>query len=80
MESEKMSEALRLADELEMWTQGEPAAAELRRLHGEVERLREVAGQALESMAKATRYMSNSDYIKLNQTIDATHAALKEVK
>jgi hypothetical protein len=25
--------ALRLADELEMWTQGEPAAAELRRLH-----------------------------------------------
>lgn len=28
-----MSEALRLADELEMWTLGEPAAAELRRLH-----------------------------------------------
>ncbi len=27
------SEALRLADELEMWTQGEPAAAELRRLY-----------------------------------------------
>lgn len=26
-------EALRLADELEMWTLGEPAAAELRRLH-----------------------------------------------
>ena len=26
-------EALRLADELEMWTKGEPAAAELRRLH-----------------------------------------------
>jgi hypothetical protein len=25
--------ALQLADELEMWTQGEPAAAELRRLH-----------------------------------------------
>jgi hypothetical protein len=26
-------EALRLADGLEMWTLGEPAAAELRRLH-----------------------------------------------
>jgi hypothetical protein len=26
-------EALRLADELEMWTRGEPAAEELRRLH-----------------------------------------------
>ena len=25
--------ALRLADELEMWTKGEPATAELRRLH-----------------------------------------------
>ena len=34
-------EALRLADELEMWTRGEPAAAELRRLHAENEALRE---------------------------------------
>lgn len=29
------NEALRLADELEMWTLGEPAAAELRRLHAQ---------------------------------------------
>jgi len=29
--------ALKLADELEMWTLGEPAAAELRRLYEEVE-------------------------------------------
>lgn len=34
-------EALRLADELEMWTLGEPAAIELRRLHAENEALRE---------------------------------------
>jgi len=46
----------------------------------EVERLREAAGQALEAMEKATRYMSNSDYIKLNQTIDATRTALKETE
>jgi len=32
--------ALQLADELEMWTQGEPAAAELRLQHAEIERLR----------------------------------------
>jgi hypothetical protein len=32
--------ALQLADELEMWTQGEPAAEELRRQHAEIERLR----------------------------------------
>ncbi len=50
------------------------------RLRAEVERLREVAEQALEAMEKATRYMSNSDYIKLNQTIDATRTALKETK
>jgi len=31
--------ALQLADELEMWTQGEPAAEELRRQHAEIERL-----------------------------------------
>jgi hypothetical protein len=29
----EQTKALRLADELEMWTLGEPAAAELRRLH-----------------------------------------------
>jgi hypothetical protein len=54
--------------------------SELNTARTEVERLREAAKQALESMAKATRYMSNSDYIKLNQTIDATRAALKETK
>jgi len=35
-------EALRLAEELEMWTLGEPAAAELRRLHAENERLQQI--------------------------------------
>jgi hypothetical protein len=38
-------EALRLADGLEMWTLGEPAAAELRQLHAaaaELRRLHEV--------------------------------------
>jgi hypothetical protein len=34
-------EALRLADELEMWTLGEPAAAELRRLHAQRDQLLE---------------------------------------
>lgn len=32
-------EALRLANELEMWTQGEPGSVELRRQHAEIERL-----------------------------------------
>lgn len=36
----EQAKALRLADELEMWTQGEPAAAELRLQHAEIERLR----------------------------------------
>lgn len=39
-------EALRLADELEMWTQGEPGAVELRRQHAEIERLTTEAAAA----------------------------------
>jgi hypothetical protein len=60
-------EALRLADELEMWTKGEPAAAELRRLHelnqellaalkemldGENKSFRELCEQARAAIAK----------------------------
>jgi hypothetical protein len=43
-------DALRLADELEMWTMGEPAAAELRRLHAENEKLRSVMVAAAEEI------------------------------
>ena len=38
--------------------------------------LREAAQQALEAMDKATRFMSDSDYVKLNQAITALRAAL----
>jgi len=38
--------------------------------------LRTVLEQALEAMNKATRFMSDSDYMKLNQAIDALRAAL----
>ena len=40
-------EALRLADELEMWTLGEPAAAELRRLHAVNQELLEALKKVL---------------------------------
>ena len=48
--------ALRLADELEMWTLGEPAAAELRRLHqfAEDQIGRATAAEAALQMTKAT--------------------------
>ena len=36
----KQPEALRVADELEMWTFGEPAARLLREQHAEIQRLR----------------------------------------
>jgi hypothetical protein len=39
--------ALRLADELEMWTQGEPAAVELRRQHNEIERLTKLCDELI---------------------------------
>jgi hypothetical protein len=42
-------EALRLADELEMWTRGEPAAEELRRLH-------EVNQELVEALVECERY------------------------
>jgi len=47
-------EALRLADELEMWTKGEPAAAELRRLH-------EVNQELLDALEKLAR-LGNGDH------------------
>ena len=52
----KQPEALRLADELEMWTRGEPAAAELRRLHqfAEDQIGRATAAEAALQMTKAT--------------------------
>ena len=40
--------------------------------------LRQAAQQALEAMDKATRFMSDSDYKKLNQAIDDLRAALAE--
>ncbi len=52
-------EALRLADELEMWTKGEPAAAELRRLH-----------EAHESSLRTIELLVQRDeLIKLNQEL-----------
>ena len=61
-------EALRLADELEMWTQGEPAAAELRRLHAECESLRAQV-EAWTAIAHKHAFILTS-----------IRAALKEVK
>ncbi len=40
--------------------------------------LRDAAQQALEAMDKATRFMSDSDYVKLNQAIDTLRAALEQ--
>ena len=40
--------------------------------------LREAAQQALEAMDKATRFMRDSDYVKLNQAITALRAALAQ--
>lgn len=40
--------------------------------------LRTAAQQALETLEKATRFMSYSDYEKLDETIDALRAALAE--
>jgi hypothetical protein len=45
-------EALRLADELEMWTMGEPAAAELRRLYEAHDWQYRVAGDRLRRVEK----------------------------
>ena len=42
-------EALRLADELERWTLGEPAAEELRRLHELNQELVEALRKAIET-------------------------------
>lgn len=39
-------------------------------------KLREAAQQALEAMEKATRFMSDTDYRKLNESIDVLKAAL----
>lgn len=67
-------EALRLADELEMWTLGEPAAAELRRLHAENEALRE----ANEAFGKRQEWW-NERMVALEQQRDALLEALKEI-
>ena len=48
-------EALRLADGLEMWTLGEPAAAELRRLH-------EVNTELLTALEKLARLGNGEHY------------------
>jgi hypothetical protein len=57
-------EALRLADELEMWTLGEPAAAELRRLH-------EVNQELVAALNKACLWHSNP-----KQWLDQAYAAI----
>ena len=51
-------EALRLADGLEMWTLGEPAAAELRRLH-EVNQELVAALEKLARLGNGERYGSS---------------------
>jgi hypothetical protein len=71
-------EALRLADALEKdhlhtIALDMDAAAELRRLHAEVERLREVAELALEALD------SDHPYVQLRAAL-ALRAALKEMK
>jgi hypothetical protein len=75
--------ALRLADELEMWTLGEPAAAELRRLHAEVERLRAAARQAVKALEGSNcNCFSGCDVCAewpgWAETADAIRNALKE--
>lgn len=67
-------EALRLADELEMWTLGEPAAAELRRLHAENEALRE----ANEAFGKRQEWW-NEKMFAIEQQRDALLEALKRM-
>ena len=52
------NEALRLADELEMWTLGEPAADELRRLHAECN---DLAHQLNESNERNGRLIAQRD-------------------
>ena len=63
MSDTQKPDALRLADELEMWTLGEPAAAELRRLHAENEVLR----------ADAERYRWLRDKADGEIVFDHTH-------
>ena len=41
---------------------------------------RKVVEQALEAMDKATRYMSDSDYVKLNHAIDVLRDSLTQPK
>ena len=65
-------EALRLADII-----GGDCAAELRRLHAEVERLREAAKQALERLAL---YYGGTGFAADAEAIKALRAALKETK
>jgi hypothetical protein len=64
-------EALRLADELEMWTQGEPAAAELRRLHALCGEWENKAATWLASPEAAKRL---DGYRELAQRLNAAEA------
>ena len=74
----KQPEALRLADELEMWTRGEPAAAELRRLHqfAEDQIGRATAAEAALQMTKATHALKIA---AVEAQRDAMLEALKEI-
>ena len=63
----KEPEALRLADELDMWTRGEPAAAELRRLHDMNAELL----AALKAISKANQLDYIPDWISIWIQADA---------
>lgn len=71
--SDIKSEALRLADELEMWTLGEPAAAELRRLHQFAE---DQIGRA--TTAEAALQMTKVTHALKIAAVEAQRGALLE--
>ncbi len=87
-------EALRLADELDCrgtsrpkWQDQLDAASELRRLHAEVERLREAARRALEALEALQGGCTDSDdgtveaiTVWCPEVAEALRAALKETK
>jgi hypothetical protein len=73
-------EALRLADELEMWTLGEPAAEELRRLVALNQQLLKAlkdSDKLIEQLMPGVRYIALQDYAFLNDTLMANTAAIK---
>lgn len=77
--------ALKLADELEMWTLGEPAAEELRRLHAENEALRDKNNQlhteintAWQEVKTEQRLSFRTQVAKLESKVEADEALLRQ--